>query len=669
MMPGMPERRTHDYLRHGITSLFAAFNIADGTVIGQLHRRHRAIEFKKFLITIDKAVPAELDVHLVCDNYATHKTPEIKTWLARHPRFHVHFTPTGSSWINQVERWFGLLTDKLIRRGVHTSVQALENDIRDWIDTWNTNPRPFTWTKTADEILNSLADYLAKIKSRLANKEEKPLNLWRSTLARCPRTSTGSLARPGDASRRCRPCEYTRYELRAAPCEAPPGSRDRPGDVRGHRTSGRTPGGPMSRQQLGRVALLAGAALVLAVLLPATAAAATGTYLRLAHLSPDTPNVDVTVTGFTGRTYQLKGVGYGAVSTYQSVDPGTYTVQMRASADPSAAPLLTGTVRAEQGRAYTAAVLGPQAGASITLLTDDLTRPGPGNARVRVLQGAQTAGSVTVTWNGKPMTGPVAFATATPYVTAPAGRGTIDLAPTTGAPFTLPVDLAAGGVYTVIVVQRGGGLGGQVQTDALGGGAAPTGGIETGFGGTADGQPAPGRAARALPVQRPAAPPAAPPVVLPAPAPVRLVIPAIGIDAPITTIATDATGALVPPTSTALVGWFAAGPPPGGTGPALLAGHVDSRAGPGVFFHLRDLRAGDRVDVVRADGSVAAFTVTGRVDAAKTAFPTDLVYAPTPGPELRLVTCGGAFDHIARSYLDNVIVAALPTDGAGWTLR
>ena len=163
MMPGMPERRTHDYLRHGITSLFAAFNIADGTVISELHRRHRAIEFRKFLTAIDKAVPADLDVHLVCDNYATHNTAEIRAWLARRPRFHVHFTPTGSSWMNQVERWFGLLTDKLIRRGVHTSVQALENDIRDWIATWNDNPRPFTWTKTADEILNSLADYLAKL--------------------------------------------------------------------------------------------------------------------------------------------------------------------------------------------------------------------------------------------------------------------------------------------------------------------------------------------------------------------------------------------------------------------------------------------------------------------------------------------------------------------------
>ena len=163
MMAGMPERRTHVYLRHGITSLFAAFNIADGTIISELHRRHRAIEFRKFLISIDKAVPAGLDVHLVCDNYATHNTPEIRTWLARHPRFCVHFTPTGSSWMNQVERWFGLLTDKLIRRGVHTSVQALEHDIREWIATWNDNPRPFTWTKTADEILNSLTDYLAKV--------------------------------------------------------------------------------------------------------------------------------------------------------------------------------------------------------------------------------------------------------------------------------------------------------------------------------------------------------------------------------------------------------------------------------------------------------------------------------------------------------------------------
>jgi len=156
MMPGMPERRSHDYARHGITSLFAAFNIADGTVISELHRQHRAAEFKKFLIAIGKAVPADLGVHLICDNYGTHKTPAIRAWLAKHPRFHMHFTPTGSSWINQVERWFGFLTDQMIRRGAHKSVQALEADIRSWVATWNDNPRPFVWTKTAQEIIESL---------------------------------------------------------------------------------------------------------------------------------------------------------------------------------------------------------------------------------------------------------------------------------------------------------------------------------------------------------------------------------------------------------------------------------------------------------------------------------------------------------------------------------
>lgn len=163
MMPGMPERRTHDYVRNGITSLFAAFNIADGTVISELHRRHRAIEFKKFLTTIDKTVPQGLDIHLVADNYGTHKTPAIKAWLAKHPRVHLHFVPTGSSWLNQVERWFAFLTDQQIRRGAHKSIQALEADIRAWIATWNDDPKPFVWTKTAEEILDSLARYLQRL--------------------------------------------------------------------------------------------------------------------------------------------------------------------------------------------------------------------------------------------------------------------------------------------------------------------------------------------------------------------------------------------------------------------------------------------------------------------------------------------------------------------------
>jgi transposase len=163
MMPGMPERRTHDYVRNGITTLFAAFDTATGEVISSVHRRHRAVEFKKFLAKIDKEVPAHLDIHLICDNYGTHKTPAIKAWLQRRPRFHMHFTPTGSSWINEVERWFGFLTDQKIRRGAHKSVQALEADIRSWVANWNNDPKPFIWTKTAEQILESLARFCQRI--------------------------------------------------------------------------------------------------------------------------------------------------------------------------------------------------------------------------------------------------------------------------------------------------------------------------------------------------------------------------------------------------------------------------------------------------------------------------------------------------------------------------
>ncbi|MDN3061364.1 IS630 family transposase [Streptomyces sp. SRF1] len=163
MMPGMPERRTHDYVRHGITTLFAALDVATGEVIGSIHRRHRAAEFKKFLVKLDKEVPAGLDVHLICDNYSTHKAPTVRKWLEGHPRFHMHFTPTYSSWLNQVERWFDLLTDKKIRRGAHKNLQALERDIRSWIAQWNEDPKPFVWTKNADEILQRLAAYLDRI--------------------------------------------------------------------------------------------------------------------------------------------------------------------------------------------------------------------------------------------------------------------------------------------------------------------------------------------------------------------------------------------------------------------------------------------------------------------------------------------------------------------------
>lgn len=159
MRPGQVERRTHDYERHGTTSLFAALDLKTSRVISQLHRRHRSLEFRKFLDMIDAQVPAELDVHLIMDNYGTHKTPLIRHWLAKRPRFHVHFTPTYGSWLNLIERWFAELTNKQIRRGSHHSVKALEAAIRDFIDAHNADPKPFIWTKTADEILASIARF------------------------------------------------------------------------------------------------------------------------------------------------------------------------------------------------------------------------------------------------------------------------------------------------------------------------------------------------------------------------------------------------------------------------------------------------------------------------------------------------------------------------------
>jgi len=159
LRPGQIERRTHDYERHGTTSLFAALEMASGKVIGECHRRHRATEFRRFLDTVEAATPAELDVHLILDNYGTHKTPLIQRWLVRHARYHLHFTPTGSSWINLVERWFGTLTERQLRRGVHRSTRELEEALRRYVETYNQDPKPFVWTKTADEILAAVARF------------------------------------------------------------------------------------------------------------------------------------------------------------------------------------------------------------------------------------------------------------------------------------------------------------------------------------------------------------------------------------------------------------------------------------------------------------------------------------------------------------------------------
>jgi len=162
LAPGVPERQTHDYKRSGTSSLYAALDLTTGKVIHALRQRHRAIEFRKFLVQIDAEVPAHLDVHLVLDNASTHKTPAIQKWLAAHPRFVLHFTPTSSSWLNLVERWFAELTTKKLQRGAHRSVRELNADIRAWIQTWNEDPKPYIWTKTAEQILDSIARFCTK---------------------------------------------------------------------------------------------------------------------------------------------------------------------------------------------------------------------------------------------------------------------------------------------------------------------------------------------------------------------------------------------------------------------------------------------------------------------------------------------------------------------------
>lgn len=163
MRPGQIERRTHDYRRHGTTSLFAALDVKTGEVIGSCLRRHRSTEFRRFLNQVDEAVPPDLDVHLVLDNYATHKTPAIQRWLAQRPRYHLHFTPTSGSWLNLVERWFAALTEKQLRRGVFRSTRELEQAIERYIDQHNAAPKPFIWTKTADQILTTIARFCTRI--------------------------------------------------------------------------------------------------------------------------------------------------------------------------------------------------------------------------------------------------------------------------------------------------------------------------------------------------------------------------------------------------------------------------------------------------------------------------------------------------------------------------
>ena len=237
----------------------------------------------------------------------------------------------------------------------------------------------------------------------------------------------------------------------------------------------------------GLITVLVGALTALGAI---PASAATGTYLRLAHLSPDTPTVDVLVTSFGGATLRLAGVSYGDVSTYTEIEPGQYTLEMRpAGAPESAPPIVSGTLDATRGNAYTAAGLGQREGLAVRVLDDDLTMPGPGQARVRVVHGAEQAGPVAVRWAGAPAFDDVAFGTATVYVTVPAGQEPFEIIPATGPAATVPVRLDEGATYSAVIVQRDGQIDLQLASDAAGPAATPSGGIDTGKGGTAAAAP------------------------------------------------------------------------------------------------------------------------------------------------------------------------------------
>jgi hypothetical protein len=423
--------------------------------------------------------------------------------------------------------------------------------------------------------------------------------------------------------------------------------------------------------------------------------------VRFAHLSPDTPGVDIALaplpSGGSGPLIDpgpdvAGGLRYGDVSAYASVPPGSYAVSLRAAGSPrSTPPQLTARVEVPAGGARTVAVTGLFADLSLRTLTDDLTSPPDGAARVRVLAAAAGAPSVDVGLAGGPaLASGLPFGAAGSPVDVHAGPTTI----TVEGAAPLSTSLSAGSITTLLVLDApGGGLTVRVVEDAAGPAVTPVGAVEAGGGGTA-GLPVPilvaaaasaavagafrrggvlavaaaavvtvvpwpsvvPSASHAAPVSRTVTLSAA--AAAPVPAPVRLQVPSVGLDTRLTEIDLDAAGALVPPSDDTVAGWYRSGPSPGEVGPSVLTGHVDSVAGPAVFFRLRAIAVGDPVSVTRTDGTTVRFTVTRVARFPKDAFPTTEVYAPTARPELRLITCGGAFDRTARSYLDNVVVYA-----------
>jgi len=421
-----------------------------------------------------------------------------------------------------------------------------------------------------------------------------------------------------------------------------------------------------------------------------TAVAADGrSLLRIAHLSADTPAVDVAVAPLPADGAPLtdpgpdlaSGLGYGGVSEFQDLAAGAYAVSLRAAgADRSTPPALTARIELPADGARTVAITGAFADLSLEVLTDDLTAPPTGSARARVLNAA--AGTVGVSLAGGPLLASgVRHGAAGAPVVVPAGPATLHVE---GADLT--VDLAAGSVVTVVVLDGpDGGLTLRAVVDAAAPARVPVGAVEAGSG---TGAPPVGPLAAGLGLTLAvlrrrrrlvlvtagtvlaallsvpsAAAQTGRPVGLaaeartPWAAPTALRVPAAAVDVPLPPIGLDGSGALVPPAVGA--GWYADGPAPGETGPAVIAGHVDWAGSPAVFARLDELGPGDEVLVDHADGSTSRFTVSHVERYAKSAFPTAAVYGPTPGAELRLITCGGVFDRAAGSYLDNVVVYAV----------
>ncbi|MGY2084647.1 class F sortase [Blastococcus sp. SYSU DS0539] len=382
--------------------------------------------------------------------------------------------------------------------------------------------------------------------------------------------------------------------------------------------------------------------------------------LRVAHLSPDTPAVDVSLTPAAPPGQVLTdpgpvvagGLGYGEVGGYAELPAGAYAVSVRAAGAPvTTPPVLATRLEVSAGQAWTVALTGSFARLSLSPLPDDLSAPPPGAARLRVLAAAATLPSVDVVLDdGPPLATDLRFPGAGAPVAVPGGRHVVRVP---GTDVAVALDLPAGTVGTVLVLDRpGGGVELRPVVDATGPAVSPEGGVEAGGG---PGAPE-GWLSQVLAVLTAAA--RFPPPSAGAAAPVRLQVPAAGIDTAVVGAGLDRDGALVPPADPELTGWFTGGPLPGAPGPAVLTGHVDWAGRPGAFSGLAEVTPGDEVRVARADGTTARFRVTAVDRYAKTAFPGPVVYAPTPAAELRLITCGGPFDEGLGSYRDNVVVSA-----------